>query len=73
MALLVKHDQTAPYRIDPADFPKDGKPIWICACGLSAKLPYCDGTHKQCRDEEPGTTYHYDGLMRRPVAPPATA
>lgn len=22
-----------------------------CQCGLSAKLPYCDGSHKQCDDE----------------------
>ena len=33
--------QKAPYVIDePA-----GKKAW-CACGLSAKQPYCDGAHK---------------------------
>lgn len=23
-----------------------GKKYWWCACGLSAKQPYCDGSHK---------------------------
>ena len=22
-----------------------------CQCGLSAKLPYCDGSHKQCAEQ----------------------
>lgn len=25
---------------------KDGKPIALCACGLSQNRPYCDGSHK---------------------------
>lgn len=25
-----------------------GKEYWWCACGKSAKAPYCDGTHKSC-------------------------
>jgi CDGSH iron-sulfur domain-containing protein 3 len=27
-----------------------GKPLFWCACGLSAKQPFCDGSHK-------GTTF----------------
>ncbi len=71
MARIVRHEQTGPYRIDPADFPKDGKSIFICACGLSARLPYCDGTHKACRDEEPGRLYRYEGGVRRDAGEPS--
>lgn len=73
MARLVRHDQTGPYKIEPADFPKDGKSIFICGCGLSSKMPICDGTHKACRDEEPGSLYHYDGVTRKPIDPPPIA
>ena len=73
MARLIRHVATGPYRIDPQDFPKDNKPIFICACGLSKNLPYCDGTHKTCRGEEPGIVYMYDDerstvIDRRPEA-----
>ena len=27
--------------------PADGKPLALCACGRSAKKPFCDGAHKQ--------------------------
>lgn len=67
MPRLVRHDQTGPYKIEPQNFPKDGKAIWICGCGLSRTLPHCDGSHKACRDEEPGATYVYDDSGRRPV------
>lgn len=60
MARLVRHFATGPYRIEPEAFPTDGKPIFICACGLSQKMPYCDGTHKGCRAEVEGTLYVYE-------------
>jgi CDGSH iron-sulfur domain-containing protein 3 len=25
-----------------------GKAYWWCACGKSAKQPFCDGSHKDC-------------------------
>ncbi len=34
--------QKSPYRIDV----EAGKTYWWCACGKSAKQPYCDGSHK---------------------------
>lgn len=55
MPRLVLHDQSGPYRIDPQD-----KPVFICGCGLSQNLPYCDGAHKGCKDEAPGKVHVYD-------------
>src|SRR5690242_1233867 len=58
MARMVRLTATGPYRIEPQDFPKD-KALSICACGLSRRLPYCDGSHKGCRDEIAGSLYVY--------------
>lgn len=64
MPRIVHHTATGPIKIEPAQFPRDEqgnlKPIFICACGLSSRLPICDGTHKICRDEAPEKTYVYD-------------
>ena len=67
MARLVRHTQTGPYKIEPQQFPKD-KPLFICGCGLSQNLPFCDGSHKPCRAEEPGTVYVYDADRKSVVA-----
>jgi CDGSH-type Zn-finger protein len=67
MARLIRHEQTGPYRIDPKDFPKDGKAIWICGCGLSATMPYCDKAHKACAAEKPGVLYVYDPVTKRVI------
>jgi CDGSH-type Zn-finger protein len=55
MPRLVKFEATGPIRIDPQE-----KPVFICACGLTQKFPFCDGAHKCCKDEEPGAVYTYD-------------
>jgi len=34
--------QKSPYKIDV----EAGKTYWWCACGRSAKQPFCDGSHK---------------------------
>lgn len=69
MPRIIRIEQTGPYKIDPADFPKDGKPIWICGCGLASKMPYCDGTHKACRvNEQPGQVYEYDMTTKQIVS-----
>jgi CDGSH iron-sulfur domain-containing protein 1 len=59
MARLVRHTATGPYKIDPKTLPQD-KMIFICGCGLSQTLPFCDGSHKGCRTEEQGKLYVYD-------------
>jgi CDGSH-type Zn-finger protein len=61
MARLIRNTHTGPHKIEPKDFPKDGKSLFICMCGLSSRLPICDGTHKTCvPQEKPGVLYEYD-------------
>jgi CDGSH-type Zn-finger protein len=60
MARLVKFNATGPVKVEPSD-----KPIFVCACGLSRKFPFCDGTHKTCRDEAEGKTFVYDENLQR--------
>ena len=60
MARLVKHEVNHPYEIAEA---KD-LPIYICGCGLSKNIPFCDGSHKKTRDEAAGETYLYDEAGR---------
>ncbi len=55
MARLIRHDATEPYRVDPQD-----KPVFICACGLSQNLPFCDGSHKTARQEPAGKLCIYN-------------
>ncbi len=62
MPRLVRHDLTAPIRIDPQD-----KPVFICGCGLTKNFPFCDGTHKVCKQERPDRLYVYDAEKERIV------
>ncbi|SEP86193.1 CDGSH iron-sulfur domain-containing protein [Thalassovita taeanensis] len=39
---LPKIAQTAPFPVEV----EAGKSYFWCACGLSAKQPFCDGSHK---------------------------
>ncbi len=55
MARLVKRNRTQPYEVSVG-----GETKYICACGLSANLPFCDGTHSVTAEEEPGKLYWYD-------------
>jgi CDGSH-type Zn-finger protein len=66
MARLVKLTGTGPLKIEPSD-----KPVFVCTCGLSRKFPFCDGTHKACRDEPEGQTFVYDEQAQRHPAPKA--
>ena len=65
MARMVRLDAAGPVKIDAATWPRDehGNPktLWVCACGLSAKFPFCDGAHKTTSKlEEAGFLYRYD-------------
>lgn len=90
MPRLVRFDATAPIKFDPNApagapnaWPRDEqgnlKVLSICACGISAKFPICDGAHKACKAEDPARMYHYDIATRtpthsepRPSSPPAS-
>jgi CDGSH-type Zn-finger protein len=69
MARLVRHEASAPIKIDPATWPRDAqgnlKVISICACGLSMKFQFCDGSHKGCAGEPAGCECRYDGHGKR--------
>ena len=39
---LPKVAQASPYEVEV----KAGEKYWWCVCGLSAKQPFCDGSHK---------------------------
>lgn len=56
MARLISHEQSGPYEVKPESTEAS---IWVCACGLSDKKPYCDGSHKRTLDEEPEALYVY--------------
>lgn len=67
MPRIVRTDRDGPIRIDPQD-----KPVFICGCGITQNFPFCDGSHKACKGEEPGKLYEYDGTERREVDPGST-
>jgi CDGSH-type Zn-finger protein len=55
MARLVKRYFNQPHIVIVS-----GESLSICGCGLSAKQPFCDGTHVISESEECETVYWYD-------------
>jgi CDGSH iron-sulfur domain-containing protein 3 len=52
MARIVKRHRDHPYEVKVG-----AESQWICACGLSANLPF---SHKITKGEAPGKLYWYD-------------
>lgn len=55
MARIVKRTRGGPYPLAIG-----GETKYICGCGLSKNQPFCDGTHKITRQEDPNKLYWYD-------------
>lgn len=44
------------------------KVLSICACGISATYPFCDGAHKICKTEDPTCLYRYDPTTKAVIS-----
>jgi len=62
MARLVRHDANEPIEIKPQQ-----DSVWICACGLTQDLPFCDGSHNKSADEPAGEVCVYDKSRQKVV------
>lgn len=72
---IVAHEKNEPYKIKIKDIQGIEKlveqsqimeyELHICACGLSQNKPFCDGSHRITRDENPDNIYAYNEEKER--------
>ncbi len=62
MPRMIYHDATGPQEIKPSD-----DSAWVCMCGLSQDYPFCDGSHKKARQEDPDKLHVYDQARQNVV------
>ncbi len=67
MAGIVRHGNNRLIEIRPQE-----DSVWICNCGSSKNMPFCDGSHEQCSGETEGKAYMYEDGIRREVDVPGT-
>lgn len=54
-----KATQNSPYKVDV----EEGKSYFWCACGMSSKQPFCDGSHKGSEFNPIKYTAEKDGMV----------
>lgn len=60
MSRLVELKANGPRKLDADDLDEQKGDVAICQCGLAETFPFCDGSHRQTRDEAPDQRYVYD-------------